>query len=180
MFTVKSAWTWQTAESTDCLKSRFLGNDKVQTLSNGSFCIALQSLAIAAARTSRSQAASHASKHQAPAICRIPGLHNNRGFSHPGLGWVWGWEFLAMVLRWRSSNGRMLWAPCDQDNGAARALSYWQLRFSGSRVPFSMCWAAAGSLLKVGGPKGLYLLQQSYWGWPLRKKSGFLIRVHLN
>lgn len=73
-------------------EQRFLGNDKVQTLSNGSLCIALQSLAITAANTSRSQAASHPSKHQAPAICGIPGLHNNRGFNSPGLGWVSCWK----------------------------------------------------------------------------------------
>lgn len=153
-------------------EQRFLGNDKVQTLSNGSFCIVLQSLAIVAARTSRSRAASHASKHQAPAIRGIPGLHNNRGFSRPSLGCVWGWEFLAMVLRWRSSNVRMLWAPRDQDNQAAGALSYRQLGFTGNRVPFSLCWAATGSLLEVGQAWGFVSSATEPLGMASQKEIG--------
>lgn len=92
----------------------------MQTLSNGSLCIALQSPAIKAARTSRGKAPSHPSKHQGPAVWGLPGLHNDRGLSSLGLGCVYSGRSPPLVLRRRRSLWRMLYGPDEEGYEAGK------------------------------------------------------------
>jgi hypothetical protein len=143
-------------------EQRFLGNDKVQTLSNGSLCITLQSLAITAARTSRNQAASRPSNHQAPAICGIPGLHNNRDFSSSGLGW--DRESLAMGTQMEMQQGkdavRTMWWGLP-NRGALDTESRNSLLVSST---FLCADVGNRLLLKMRLSLGLYLFQLSCKG----------------
>lgn len=133
MFKIKSAWTWQTGKSTISLEQRFFGNDKVHAGSNGSPCIALQSPAINVACSSGGKAPSCPWKHQAPAVWRLSGRHNDRCLSSPGLGCVCSGPSLVLVLRGRSCRWRMLCCP------------------GGEAVAAGLSWLFTRSFLQLAG-----------------------------
>lgn len=119
-------------------EQRFFGNDKVQTLSNGSLLVAAAISSLKAARTSRGQSSQLSLKTPGS-----HGLHNDRGPSSPSLGCICLGQSPALALRGKSCPWRTVCGPGGEVVPAG-------LPWLFTPSCFNLSWAIGSLLLPLG------------------------------